>query len=380
MNTIFINIQRLAYCLIIICIIVYFLIVAQNIIIPIIFALLFSVLFRPICGYYERKTKWPVFSIVLTILSVTIPISFVLFLFTWQFIDVLDNLSSASLNLNNCVDKVLSVASDFLGMSNQKLKEWVTNNISGVAESSVSMLQSGLSSSSTVLISSILVLIYTFFMLLYRRSIKKFFLIQFPEKSRSTAQKFLKELENIVQRYLSGLGLVILLLGVLNTLGLWLIGIPYALFWGSLAALLAIIPYVGTFLGGFLPFAFTLLTSDNWWQAVAIVILFGVIQFLEGNIITPKIIGDSVKINPLFAIFALIIGGSIWGIIGVVLALPLIAILRLVFSHITILQPVGLLLSSNLYKTDAFEQKYDEDQYRLISFLKRFAPPRLPRK
>jgi len=166
--------------------------------------------------------------------------------------------------------------------------------------------------------------------------------------------------------------LVILILGVLNSLGLWLIGIRYAAFWGFLAACLAIIPYIGTTLGGFLPFIYALATTGTLWQPAAVVLLYSSVQTLEGNFITPNVVGNSVSINPLAAIIFLFIGGMIWGISGLILALPFVAVLKVVMEHITPLRPVSELLSSDLYSdSDKFLEEYDEEQYRISNYFSR---------
>ena len=157
----------------------------------------------------------------------------------------------------------------------------------------------------------------------------------------------------------------------MNSLALYLIGIKYAWFWGLLAAFLAIIPYVGTFIGGLLPFVYAIASTGTWWQPAAVAALFLVIQFIEGNFITPKVVGESVKINPFFAIISLIVGGMLWGIAGIVLALPGMAILRIILKQIPIFMPISALLSSELYKdADLFEEKFDSEKYRIASFFK----------
>ena len=112
-----------------------------------------------------------------------------------------------------------------------------------------------------------------------------------------------------------------LILGVLNSFGLWLIGIDYPVFWGFLGAFLAIIPYIGTAIGGLLPFLYALATTSTLWQPMAVIGWFVLVQQIEGNLITPKVLGSSVKVNPFAAIFALFFGGYLWGIPGLILAI-----------------------------------------------------------
>jgi len=174
--------------------------------------------------------------------------------------------------------------------------------------------------------------------------------------------------------YLKGLATVMLILGVLNSVGLLLIGIEYAFFWGFLAAFLAIIPYVGTFVGGLLPFLYALSTTDTSWQPIAVVGLFMVIQTIEGNIITPKVVGSSIHVNPLAAIMALFFGGFIWGVEGLILALPITAILRIFLVHSGRFRPFGLLLSDDVAEREMeFLGEYDQPHYRLVNFFRPIA-------
>lgn len=158
------------------------------------------------------------------------------------------------------------------------------------------------------------------------------------------------KIKKTVQSYVGGMGVVVIILTVLNTVGLYFIGIDYPLFWGALAGVLAIIPFIGTLIGGLLPLLYSISTSDYTWQPIAVATYYFAVQQLEGNFITPKVIGDKVNINPLFAIFALLFFGSFWGIAGVVLALPLISIIRIVFSYVEATKPLAILMSSNISK------------------------------
>ena len=149
-----------------------------------------------------------------------------------------------------------------------------------------------------------------------------------------------------------------------------IIGVEHAIFWGVLAACLVIIPYIGTVLGGMLPFLYSLATSQYDWQPWAVVIYYIIIQQLEGNIVTPKIVGSSVRINPFFALIGIVIMGGLMGIGGIVLAIPILAIIKLVAEEIDVLKPVALLMDKDLIqKRPLFFGKYDRDDYRLSSLM-----------
>ena len=125
-----------------------------------------------------------------------------------------------------------------------------------------------------------------------------------------------------------------------------LLGIQHAVFFGSLAAVLTIIPYIGILFGSLLPILFALVTKDSLWYPVGVALLFWGVQFLEGNFITPNIIGGKVSINPFAAIIALFLGGMIWGALGMILSLPVLAIVKVVCDIVPSLQPIGFLLDN----------------------------------
>jgi predicted PurR-regulated permease PerM len=134
------------------------------------------------------------------------------------------------------------------------------------------------------------------------------------------------------------------IIAVLNTVGLLLLGIEYAFFFGALAAFLNIIPYLGIIIGSILPIMMALLTKDSIWYAVGVAGAFTAVQFLEGNFITPNIVGSKVSVNPLAAIVALIFGGMLWGPSGMILSIPFTAIVKVILDNIESLEPFGFLL------------------------------------
>jgi predicted PurR-regulated permease PerM len=152
------------------------------------------------------------------------------------------------------------------------------------------------------------------------------------------------KIQNVVKNYIMGLLLVMAIIAALNTVGLLILRIEYAFFFGALAALLNIIPYLGIIIGSILPIMMALLTKDSIWYAVGVAGVFTAVQFLEGNFITPHIVGSKVSVNPLAAIIALIIGGILWGPAGMILSIPFTAITKVILDNIEPLEPFGFLL------------------------------------
>jgi predicted PurR-regulated permease PerM len=141
--------------------------------------------------------------------------------------------------------------------------------------------------------------------------------------------------------------LVILIVAVLNITGLLILGIDYAFFFGALGALLTIIPYVGIFIGALLPILMSLVTKDSAWYAVGVAGIFFFVQILEGNFITPNVVGSKVSINPLVAIVGLILGGMLWGAPGMILAIPFMAVIKVIFDSVEGLRPYGFVLGDS---------------------------------
>ncbi|MCB0555350.1 MAG: AI-2E family transporter [Phaeodactylibacter sp.] len=366
-----INLQRIAFLMIILLSGGYLIIAGQSMLAPLAFSALFSFLIHPICRRIERFIPYRPIAIISSMLIALIPVFLAITFFSFQFSTVLRELPVITENLQQGVEQIFIGGQQFLNMEAQSLEEWLGNNLTTVLDMPLRILGESLSSSTYLLGSIILTALFTFFLMLYRTSIKNFMLAQIQPENRDEANFIVRQVKKLVQEYLYGMLLVILILGVLNSVGLWIIGIKYAAFWGSLAACLAIIPYIGTTLGGVLPFIYALATTGTLWQPAAVVMLYSTVQTLEGNFITPKIVGNSVSINPMAAILSLFLGGMIWGIAGLILALPAAAVLKVIFEHVTPLKPFSELLSSDLYqKKDKFLEEYDEDKYRIGNYFK----------
>lgn len=369
MTNININLQRIAYLLVILVISIYIIIIGKSLFVPVAFSALFSFLLLPICRGIENWLPYRPGAIVMSILIALLPILIAIGLFSYQLTTVLQDMPSISGQLKKGISHIFNLAERFLQIDSTSLEDWLRTNLTTILDTPLQLLGNSLTSSTAVLAGLLVTILFTFFALLYRTSFKNFALSQFPRGVREEATHILEQVQHVAQEYLYGLLLVIFILGTLNSLGLWLIGINYAVFWGFLGAFLAIVPYIGTTLGGIFPFIYALATTSTVWQPAAVVLLYGTVQALEGNIITPKVVGSSVSINPMAALLSLFAGGLIWGISGLVLALPLIAILKVIMDHITPLQPFSELLGSDLYKkSDIFLEKYDKEEYRLINY------------
>jgi putative heme transporter len=325
------------------------LILTKDIVMPIAFAALFSVVLLPLVKRFEKKLG-RIFSIAVVLMIVFL----VMGLVSWFVVAQLSSLTQSLPDLEGKFDALINTVQ-------QQANELLHIN----SKEQTQILKDGLKDLSTyvgtVLLSTsyfayffIQVPIYIFLFLLYRERFKDFLL----ELRPGSDLKWKDEIQVVVRGYISGLTLVTLIAGVLNSIGLLLLGIEHAIFFGFFSGLLTMIPYVGITIGAALPALVALLTKDSAWYALGVVAVHGLVQFLEGNLITPKITGSKISINALAAIVALLVGGKIWGIAGMILAVPAVGILKILVSYSSSLKPFVILLedkhaASNEVKEDS---------------------------
>ena len=375
------SVQRLAYYLLSFCAVLAMLYVGRSFFIPIAYGVFFAFMLKPLRDRIERFIPNRVVAILLSFLLILLVVGGVVFFFALQIGEVISGADNIVANLTDSVNGIMLFCGEYLGWTRVETTNFFEENISSGIEEPFGILTSGLSTSSVIITNLALMFLYTFFFLLYSTAFKRFALGQFTDEAQLEGMQTLREVQSVASSYLGGMGTVMLVLAVLNSVGLYFIGVPYALLWGCLGALLAVIPYIGTFLGGLLPTLYTFAITDTYWQPLAVIILYAVVQSIEGNLITPKIVGNSVKVNALAAVLALIFGAFVWGFAGLIIAIPLIAMLRIIMEHIDPLKPVALLLSDDLYDHSIrFIGQYNQPRHRLSRFLlsnKPVAPVRL---
>ena len=326
----------------------------SNIIFPIVFSFFISLLLLPLVERGIRMGMNNLFSCLLVVVLCTGIVGGLSVYLVTEGYELIDEFSmeeakkkaeeplGAIERTTKKINKKFELNSDILN-NNMKL-------ISSVSGDVASYIFSGIQ---RTIVFMALVPIYIFFMLYYRANLITF--IRRISSKNNYAEKYLaiRDIKAMIQRYLSGLSLVILIVATLNTIALLLFGIDYAIFIGVLTGLLIIIPYIGVFFGALIPVAVALATKDSMYIPLGILGSYIFVQFIEGNFITPRIVGDSINLNPLVIIIGLIIFGSIGGIL---VAVPCLATLKIIFDYSEALKPYGVLMSYRQEK----EPKGDE--------------------
>lgn len=185
-----------------------------------------------------------------------------------------------------------------------------------------------------------------FFFLYYNHFFMSFIFRLFGKNNREYVIETADKIQFAVKNYIVGLFIVITIIASLNSIGLIILGVKHALFFGILGALLTIIPYIGILIGSLIPALFSFVYTQSLWMPISVIILFSLVQFLEGNFITPNIIGNKENINPYIAILGLFVGGMLLGAVGIILAIPLLGILKIICDDIEPLKPFGYVMGN----------------------------------
>ncbi len=315
-------------------------ILIKDIVVPLAFAAFLSVVMLPAIKWMEGKKVNTILAITLVLLGFTC----VLILLGWLIVDqiasLLRDLPDIETRLTAFTTRTSRMLRNEFGFSLSEQNTFIKDVLKSVSTYAGDVLVS-----TTNLISLVIQIpIYIFLFLIYRDKFRSFFQKLLPSQEE---MNWKKDLENVLQGYVTGLSLVTLIIAALNTIGLALLGIDHAIFFGLLSGLLTVIPYVGIFIGAALPTLLALLTKDSAWYGVGVIAIFSFVQFLEGNFITPRITGSKVSINALAAIIALLLGGKILGVAGMILAVPAIGVVKIILSHTTHLRAFVVLLEDD---------------------------------
>lgn len=192
-----------------------------------------------------------------------------------------------------------------------------------------------------------LVLIYIFFLLNYRKKFKNFIILLFQEDKKKEVNTVIGKSGTVVQQYLVGRLILMLFLAILYSIGLGFSGVDNFILVSLIAAFLTIIPVVGNIIGFSMAMALSYLTTGETSSLIGVIITFSVAQLLEDYVLQPFIIGDKVDLHPFFVILVVILGSALWGVIGMILAIPIMAIITIISLNVPALYPFGYLFSKN---------------------------------
>lgn len=314
-------------------IIVFFMIVAKGILVPLLISGFIAMLLTSSCNALERRKIPRSLSAAISVLVFCGLIGGVLLFIYLQVRGFMNDLGGElSTKINSFVITANAWARETfgfdLGMPRGFEMQKAVAMVGPEDTSPTKLIFSAIDTLADIL----LLPVFIFFLLIYRDHLAVFITKVFRRQDNDFLLEKLTSIRKIVHAYIAGAGKVMLILAVVNTGVLFALGIEHAIFFGVLAGMLNIIPYLGPTLGAILPFTFALITKDNMFYPFAVVVAFTFIQLLEGSFLTPKITGSNVNLNALVTFIGLLIGGAIWGIVGMILIIPTIAIMKQLFE------------------------------------------------
>lgn len=326
-------------------------VLARPILIPLSVSLLLSFILIPLAKKFETWRMNKILAAFLSIALMIVLIVGIIFFFSTQIVGLSKEFShfkdkiiltfaDITLYINNNLNFVHDLEKNELF---SRIKDWLN-------ESTGSLVEKTFTNTTAFLAGLLTTIIFTFLILIYRKGLTQAFIEFYPEDKRERVVRMLKSIQQVGQKYLIGMMLVIIIIGFANSIGLWIIGIDNPFLFGFLGAVLSIIPYVGTVFGAIIPILYAFVSFDSLWPAIAVAILFWGVQLISDNFLSPKIVGGSIHINALAAILSLIIGATVWGIAGMILFLPFAAMLKVVCEEYEELKPLSLLIGTYNHK------------------------------
>ena len=367
---------RLCLNLISICLLAIILIYGKSIIVPLALGILFSNLLLPVTRWLcDRGISNRPLSILIPLIASIILVGTVIFLLSTQVSNFIDDVPALGEKGAKLIDNFQQWVDDNAHIAVRKQNQYFRQGMDNLKEQAPRLLSVTFASIAEIVTYVVLIPIFTFLTLYYRSTIKHFLIGVFKNGRHEKVNEVLEESTTVAQQYITGLLIETVIVFTLNCTGFLIIGVKYAVFLALLAAILNLVPYIGILVANILCMATTLLTSDNLGDVVWVGVVLGLVQLFDNNFGMPMIVGNKVKINALVTIIGVLIGGALCGVPGMFLAIPTIAVAKIVFDKVPELKPWGLILGD-----DSPEPKVTEEAESKIRFFKRKSRAKRERK
>ncbi len=338
--------QKFSFFLLSIILVFYVLITAKMFLYPLALAVLFAYLLYPLTNFLEKKKFPRILAILISIILLLTVITFTA-LFVYRKLGVfVGDFPTFRVKAISRIDELEKTISNLFGIADLQLAGFLRSRVSGMFDAGSNVFNKAFTATTGTLFRLGILPVFIFMFLYYRTKFAWFIMKIVPREKQMLTLNVLREASKVASRYMGGIFTVVFVLCIINSLGLYLVGIRYAITLGVIAAIFNFIPYFGTIIGYSIPFVFALLTGDSAEPAFKVLLVFLVVQFTENNILTPNIVGNYVKINPFMIILGVIAGGMVWGLAGMFVVIPFLAILRIISEHVPALHPYVYLLGT----------------------------------
>jgi predicted PurR-regulated permease PerM len=319
-------------------------IVGKDIIMPLLMAFFLAIMLLPVFRFFRRKKLPEVLSIILSLLLLIIVMAGLIWFFSAQISNLVSDFPTIRQNVTAHLNSLSAWISSKTNYTTARQVQMINEQNDKLMNYAGGMIGGAFGSITSVFVFVALLPIYIFLMLFYRNLLLRFVFLWFPKHSHEKVEEAVRESQTIIKSYLVGLAIQITYITILLGGLLFFIGIKHAILIGVIFAFLNLIPYVGALVGNIIGVLLTLTSSQEIWPIFAVLGAIAFVQFLDNNILMPRIVGSKVKINALATIVGVIVAGAIAGVSGMFLSLPVIAVMKIVFDRTNNLKQWGVLL------------------------------------
>lgn len=317
---------------------------AKLFLMPAVFGVLFSMLLLPKVKWLEGKGVPSPLAILICIFVVFIIFSGIFTLIGWQLTGLSDEISQVSKAFDNAMRHLKDFIRETIGLSRRETDKLVEGPQNQTSENAPKIVAGILGVLSNMVTNIVLIIVYTFLFLYMRSHFKKFVLKVVKEENKEKTTKIMKDSIVVAHGYISGMVKMIASIIILYMIGLSITGVKHPILFATLTGTLEIIPFVGNLTGATLTVIMALVQDDTSLAMVlGVISVFILVQFIQAYLLEPMIVGSEINLNPFFTIIALVLGQIVWGISGMILALPMLGIIKILCDNIEPLKPYGFL-------------------------------------
>jgi len=336
------NLLKYLLLILTVCLVLY---LGKTLFIPLCFGLLVAIVIYPVCKKMENNGMGRATSIGVLLGLITVAAAALIVLLIFQIQMFQKELPAITQKLKPLIASIQHWIDTEFSITVALQDEWLATSIKNLLNNAGTLLSSMIANTVGTLFMLMMIPIFTALFLYNRGAFVKALLACVSDNGKTELKRILDEVVLTYFRYIKGMILVYLLVGILNSVGLLLLGIRHAILFGVLTALMTIVPYVGILISALLPISVAFVMKDSIWYPIGVIGVFTFVQYLEANVIFPKVVGMQLNVSTWATLVAILLGGIVWGVSGMVLFIPFVAILKIATDHVDDLKPLNILLS-----------------------------------
>jgi predicted PurR-regulated permease PerM len=323
---------------------VYSLAMLRSILVPFAFALIIAILLNPLENKFQRIGVGKVFAIIFSMLIALLVFGGIMYFISSQVAGFTENFPILKEKFLQLLEQLKAWVHIKFGISIAKQVELINEALN----SSKGFVGQTLGTALTTLLLVFILPVYVFLLLFYKTLILNFLYESFAERNSAQVADVLQQTKSAIQSYMIGLLIEALIVAILNSAALLILGVKYAILLGVIGALLNMLPYIGGIIAIALPVLMATVTEEGYSTQLGVIIAYIIIQFIDNNFLVPKIVSSKVQINALISILIVLLGGALWGVAGMFLSIPFVAIVKIICDRIDGLKPLGKLLGDEI--------------------------------